>query len=239
MEQRIALVLGGTSGVGLATARQLRERGTEVHVAGRDKRRVDAAVQSVEGLIGHQADATDPAALTELLDAIGPLDWLVVTLSGGEGMGPLAELDLSALRRAFDAKFWAHLTAIKAALPRLTADGSITLVGAITARSSMPGTAGLSALNAAVEGLVRPLAVELAPIRVNAVSPGFVDTPWWSSMPDDARREYFAAAAAKLPTGRIASAEDVAEVVTLAATNPNVTGTVLETDGGSKLVSMA
>jgi NAD(P)-dependent dehydrogenase (short-subunit alcohol dehydrogenase family) len=239
MAQRNALVLGGTSGIGLATARQLRDRGAVVHIAGRDKRKLDAIAATDVDLIGHQADATNPAALDELVDAIGQVDWLVVTLSGAEGVGPVADLDLVVLRRAFDAKFWPHLTAIKAILPRLTADGSITLVSATTARQGMPGTAGVAALNAAIEGLVRPLAVELAPIRVNAVSPGFVDTPWWSGMPEDARREYFAAAAAKLPNRRIATAEDVAEAVVLAATNPNVTGTVLETDGGSRLVSMA
>ena len=239
MTQRTALVLGGTSGVGLATARQLRVRGALVHIASRDKRKLDAIAATDVDLTGHQADATDPAALNELVDAIGPIDWLVVTLSGSEGVGPVADLDLAALRRAFDAKFWPYLAAVQAILPRLTADGSITLVSAVTARQGMPGTAGISALNAAVEGLVRPLAVELAPVRVNAVSPGFVDTPWWSAMPEDARREYFAEAATKLPNRRIATAADVAEAVVLAVTNPNITGTVLETDGGSRLVSMA
>lgn len=239
MAQRNALVLGGTSGIGLAAARQLRDRGAVVHIAGRDKRKIDAIAATDVDLIGHQIDATDPVALDQLVDAIGSVDWLVVTLSGAEGLGPIADLDLAALRRAFDAKFWPHFATIKAVLPRLTADGSITLVSATTARQGMPGTAGVAALNAAIEGLVRPLAVELAPIRVNAVSPGLVDTPWWSGMPEEARREYFAAAAAKLPNRRIATAEDVAEAVVLAATNPNITGTVLETDGGSRLVSMA
>jgi NAD(P)-dependent dehydrogenase (short-subunit alcohol dehydrogenase family) len=82
------------------------------------------------------------------------------------------------------------------------------------------------------------LAVELAPIRVNAVSPGVVDTPWWSGMPDEARAAYFAQAEQALPIGRIATAEDVAEAVVLAAVNPNLTGTVIESDGGARLVSL-
>jgi NAD(P)-dependent dehydrogenase (short-subunit alcohol dehydrogenase family) len=142
------------------------------------------------------------------------------------------------LRRAFDAKFWGHITTIRAALPHLAPTGSITLLSAITARAGMPGTAGVAALNGAVEALVKPLATELAPIRVNGVSPGLVDTAWWSGMPDDARQAYFAQAAQSLPARRIATADDVAEVVVLAATNANITGTVIETDGGARLVSM-
>jgi NAD(P)-dependent dehydrogenase (short-subunit alcohol dehydrogenase family) len=232
------LVVGGTSGIGLATAHRLHRLGDTVHIVGRDKQRLDAAVAGEPGLIGHLADGGDPAAIGAVIAAIGRIDRLIVTLSGTDGPGPIAGLDLDRLRRAFDEKFWAHLVVIQAALPRLAPTGSITLLGAITARAGMPGTAGIAALNGAVESLVKPLAVELAPVRVNAVSPGFVDTPWWSGLPDGDRRAYFAQAAGALPARRIASADDVAEVVALAATNPNLTGTVLETDGGARLVSL-
>jgi NAD(P)-dependent dehydrogenase (short-subunit alcohol dehydrogenase family) len=103
----------------------------------------------------------------------------------------------------------------------------------------MPGTAGIAAVNGAVEALVKPLAFELAPIRVNAVSPGVVDTPWWSGMPDAVKRDYFAQTAAVLPAGRIATADDVAQAVVLAATNANTTGAIIETDGGARLVSVS
>jgi NAD(P)-dependent dehydrogenase (short-subunit alcohol dehydrogenase family) len=102
----------------------------------------------------------------------------------------------------------------------------------------MPGTAGVGAINAAVEALVKPLAAELAPRRVNAVSPGFVDTPWWSGMPAADRRAYFEYAAGVLPARQIAQPEEVAEAVVLAATNRNITGTVIETDGGARLVTV-
>jgi NAD(P)-dependent dehydrogenase (short-subunit alcohol dehydrogenase family) len=238
MAERIALVVGGTSGIGLATARRLLDRGAFVHVVGRDQARLDALAATDPALIGHRADGTDPAAITAVTRAIGTIDWLIVTLSGSEGPGPIATLDLAMLRRAFDAKFWGHLTTIQAALPHLAPDGSITLLGAITARTAMPGTAGIAAVNGAVEALVRPLAAELAPIRVNGVSPGLVDTPWWSALPADAREAYFAQAAAALPTRRVATADDVAETVVLAATNPNLTGTIIESDGGARLVAL-
>ncbi|HEV7712752.1 MAG TPA: SDR family oxidoreductase, partial [Asanoa sp.] len=179
MAERIALVVGGTSGIGLATARRLLDRGAFVHVVGRDQARLDALAATDPALIGHRADGADGPAITAVARAIGTIDWLIVTLSGSEGPGPIATLDLAMLRRAFDAKFWGHLTTIQAALPHLAPDGSITLLGAITARTAMPGTAGIAAVNGAVEALVRPLAAELAPIRVNGVSPGLVDTPWW------------------------------------------------------------
>jgi len=152
---------------------------------------------------------------------------------------PIADLDLGVLRRAFDAKFWGHVTTIQATLPYLAPAGSITLLGAITARAAMPGTAGIAEINGAVEALVRPLAAELGPIRVNGVSPGLVDTPWWDGLPEDARRSYFTQAAQQLPARRIATADDIADAVVLAATNPNLTGTIIETDGGARLVSMS
>jgi NAD(P)-dependent dehydrogenase (short-subunit alcohol dehydrogenase family) len=238
MSDHIALVVGGTSGIGLATARQLSAAGAQVHIAARGKERLDQIAATDPALIGHQADGGDSGAIGGVAETIGHIDWLIITLGGSEGPGPIGDLDLRMLRRAFDAKFWGHLTTIQAALPHLAEDGSITLLGAITAQAGMPGTAGIAALNGAVEALVKPLAVELAPIRVNGVSPGFVDTPWWSGFPDDARRAYFAQAAAALPTRRIATADDVAASVVLVATNPNLTGTIIQSDGGARLVSV-
>ena len=239
MTGRTALVAGGTSGIGLATARLLNAAGATVHIAGRSKERLDTVSSSDPELIGHQADGGDFVAVAAVADAIGTIDWLVITLSGNEGPGPIASLDLDMLRRAFDAKFWGHITTVQAVLPRLASSGSITLLGAVTARAGMPGTAGIAAINGAVEALVRPLAVELAPIRVNAISPGVVDTPWWSAIPADAREAYFAQAAKVLPARHVATAEDVAEVVAMAAANPNLTGTIIEADGGARLVTLA
>ncbi len=233
-----ALVVGGSSGIGLATARRLHALGARVHIVGRGKERLDEVAITDPELTGHQADGGLRAEIGEVAEAIGSVDWLIITLSGTEGPGPIGDLDLDMLRRAFDAKFWGHITTIQAALPHLTPTGSITLLGAITAHAGMPGTAGIAAINGAVEALVKPLAAELAPIRVNGVSPGFVDTPWWSGLPDDARQAFFAQAAQVLPARRVATADDIADVVVLAATNANLTGTIIEADGGARLVSL-
>lgn len=237
-----SLIIGGTSGIGLAVAEQLAGRGHQVHIAGRNPERVRAAQERVEhaggsGQLGHVLDAADAQAVDALAAEIAPIHHLVITLAGSGGAGPLADLPVEDLRQAFEEKYWPTVTALRAALPHVAPDGSITLVGAATARAAMPGTAGIGSLNAAVEGLIQPLAAELAPMRVNAVSPGYVDTPWWDGLDAETRAAFFKQAADGLPTKRIATAADIAEAIVLLATNPNITGTVLETDGGARLTA--
>ena len=235
----LALVVGGSSGIGLATARLLADRGAQVHVTGRNAGRLDEVRRLDDRLHAHQADGTSDADMRALCTQLDRIDWLVLAMSGGAGAGPIADLDAAILREAFEAKFWGHFTSLQAALPHLALAGSVTFVSAGSARASIPGTAGLAAVNGALESMVRPLAVELAPRRVNAVSPGLVDTPWWDAMPDDVRSAYFTQAAAMLPVRKVATAKDVAESVVLVETNPNMTGTVIECDGGARLVSLA
>jgi NAD(P)-dependent dehydrogenase (short-subunit alcohol dehydrogenase family) len=231
------LIIGGTSGIGLATAELLSRRGDTVHVAARRPGRLPDTGEFVNDGRAHTLDANDAAAVRALCDKIGPIDRLIITVAGSGGAGALSELSIDSLRHAFDEKYWPTLTALQASLIHLRQDASITLLGAITARSAMPGTAGIGSLNAAVEGLVQPLAAELAPIRVNAVSPGYVDTPWWDALPADDRAAIFSQVAGQLPTRRIATASDLADAVALLATNSNITGTVLEADGGAHLAA--
>ena len=239
MPHRTAAVIGGSSGIGLVTAAILSRRGATVHIVGRDQARLEAAAAAHPDLVVHRADAANRSEIAQAFEEIGTIDWLIVAASGAEGAGALVDLDLAVLRRAFEGKFWPYVTSIQSALPHLAPDGSVTLVGAISARTGIPGSAGLASVNGAVESLVKPLAVELGPIRVNAVSPGIVDTPWWDGVPGDQREAYFEQAARTLPVGRIASADDVAECVAIAATNPNLTGTVIECDGGARLATPA
>jgi len=238
--QRI-VVIGGSAGIGEATARDFAAQGAAVVITGRSKDRLDQAARR----IGHpvevaELDATDRGALDAFFATTGTIDHLILTASpGAAGAGPFASLDEAALRQAFDGKFFAQVKAIQAALPRLRADGSVTIVSAASARAAFPGTAGLAAVNGALETMVAPLAVELAPLRVNAVSPGFIDTHWWHIMPEEQRREYFGAVAAVTPVRRIGRAQDVAEAIVYLAGASFVTGTVLECTGGSNLTAAA
>ena len=185
-------------------------------------------------------DATDRAALDAFFAAAETIDHLVLAASpGAVGVGPIADLDESALRQAIDGKFFAHVKAIQAALPRLRSDGSITIISAVSARVGFAGTVGLAAANGALEAIVRPLAVELAPLRVNAVSPGVIDTPWWAGLPEDQRRAYFDTVAAATPVRRVGQPEDVADAVVYLAGAGFVSGTVLECTGGAHLTAGA
>jgi NAD(P)-dependent dehydrogenase (short-subunit alcohol dehydrogenase family) len=233
-DQRV-VIIGASAGIGEATARAFAARGAEVTIAGRSKERLDQAAQRIgEPVRVAELDATSRADLDGCLAAAGPVDHLVLAASpGAVGVGPIAGLDEAALRQAFDGKFFAHVNAIQAALPHLRADGSVTIISAASARAAFAGTAGLAAANGALEAMVAPLAVELAPLRVNAVSPGVIDTQWWDGMPADQRRAYFEAVAAVTPVRRVGQPEDVAGAVVYLAGAGFVTGAVLECTGGS------
>lgn len=234
------LIAGGSSGVGLSTARLLIQCGATVVVNGRDRMKLE----SVQRQLGAQAsvaafDAANAEDRRRALAEIGKFDHLVVALSGGKGAGPFAQVTQADVRSGFDAKFWSHFALAQESLPYLSASGSITFVSAISARAANPGTAGLAAINSAIEGLVKPLAVELRPRRINAVSPGVVDTPWWNWMPKDQKLSAFAKFAAATPAGRVGKPEDIAQSIVFLIGNSFMTGCVLECDGGLRLVGQS
>lgn len=170
------VVMGGSSGIGEATAKLFATRGAEVVITGRDQAKLAHAQTATGASKAEVVDGTVPDAVTAFFARLGPFDHLVLSLSGGKGAGPFGQLDLGELRAGFEAKFWAYVQILQAALPTLRV--SATLVSAGSARAALAGTSGLAAINGALEAMVAPLAAELAPIRVNAVSPGVIDTPW-------------------------------------------------------------
>jgi NAD(P)-dependent dehydrogenase (short-subunit alcohol dehydrogenase family) len=221
------VIMGGTAGIGLATAEQLTAAGAEVTVTGRDA----AKAAAVQGRVKHaeQLDGTDAAKVAEFFERTGRIDHLVLAFSpGGGGVGPLRELPVETFRRAFEGKLFGYIHAIQHA----QVSGSITLISAASARAAMPGTAALAAANGAIERMVAPLAAELAPVRVNAVSPGVIDTDWWSFLDEDTRRAQFESIASGLPMQRVGTAADVADAIVYLIGATYVTGTVLAVDGG-------
>ena len=221
-----AVFIGGSSGIGLAAATRAVSEGWDVTIMSRDPSRADIRAAKVE------LDVTDADAVSRTFAELGPIDHLVSSTVARAG-GPAKELDLDAARRAFEAKLWGPFAAIQAADVR----GSIVLVSGAAASTPMRGGSSTAAVNGAVEALVRTLAVELAPVRVNAVSPGIIDTPTWSAMPAEDRSALFGHLAEVLPARRIGQPEDVAEAIWLLLTNGFITGTVVPVDGGHRLAA--
>jgi NAD(P)-dependent dehydrogenase (short-subunit alcohol dehydrogenase family) len=231
------VVIGGSSGMGLAAVEQFARDGAEVIAVARNRERLDAAVAPLAGAVQARAlDGGDRQALDALFAATGPVDHVVLSLSGGEGGGEFRTLDLAALRRGFEAKFWAQIEAAQASVPALRAGGSLTFITSISARMANPGTAGLAAINGAIEAMIGALARELAPLRVNAVSPGVIDTAWWDRVPAAWRDQVFAEQRRASPVGRLGQPQDVAHAIRFLIENPLMTGAIVECDGGMRLL---
>lgn len=229
------VVIGGTSGIGLATAQAAKDVGAHVVIAGRDKEKLELALAGLGAEArGETLDASDRTALEAFFVRTGQIDHLVVAASGGVGAGPFAGLRRGDLARGFDAKFWVQWQSAQAALPYLAQNGSITFVTSVSARIGNPGTSGLAAINGALAAMVLPLAHELGPVRVNAVSPGVIDTAWWDRYPEEFKRNTFAQISATAPVRRVGRQEEVADAIVFLVGNDYVTGVILDVDGGMR-----
>jgi NAD(P)-dependent dehydrogenase (short-subunit alcohol dehydrogenase family) len=235
--QRV-VIIGGSSGIGLATARILAEAGANVVIAGRQREKVDQALATLEGSVtGEVVDATSREEIQNFFRHIGPFDHLVLTLASNFGAGEFRTLDFDQLRRAFETKFWPQLIAAQTSLDFLRKDGSLTIVSAITAHTAFAGASGFAAVNGALEAMVPTLALELQPLRVNAVSPGGIATPFWDELPSEAREAFFAQSAAITPVKRFGRPENVAQVIAMLIDNSFITSTIIDCDGGARIRS--
>lgn len=230
------VILGGTSGIGLATAKAFLDQSAQVIIASRSVSKLNEAKQSLGGNVeGIEIDFRSEEKAAEFFSTVGKFDHLVVT--AGEGaMGHFSELPVASAKEAFDSKFWGQYITVRSALPYLNNESSITLTSGVYGVRPPQGATTLAAINSAIEGLVRGLSVDLAPIRVNVVSPGIVDTPLYAGMPDDQRQALFNDIAQQLPVGRVAKPEDIADTYVYLAKNGFTTGTAVLIDGGARLV---
>jgi len=222
------VVAGGSSGIGLAAVELLNDRGPIVIVVGRDAEKLKKVKDTYPGVHTSIVDAADRKSLDAFFKETGNFDHLIITLSGGKGAGSFKELNLDHLGEGFAAKFFPQLHTMQAALPYLHQGSSITLVTAISARARIPGTSGLAAINGALEAMIPTLAKEFKPIRVNAVSPGVVDTAWWKFPDEETKWKTFVEYEKKIPAGRVAKAVDIAEILVFLTTSEFITGSVIE-----------
>ncbi|MBC6457053.1 SDR family oxidoreductase [Actinomadura sp. HBU206391] len=234
--QRV-VVLGGTSGIGLATAEAAARQGAVLTVASSRRASVDHALTRLpDGCDGRVVDLTDARAVGRLFDDLGEFSHLVYTAGEPLALMPLDTLDLDAARNFFELRCFGALGAVRAALPYLRKDGSVTLTTGTAKDRPGTGWAVAAGVCGAMEALTKALAVELAPIRVNVVSPGFVRSPLWSGMGEEERERMYAEAGAASPVGRVGEVEDIARAYVFLMTEPFATGTVLTVDGGNLLV---
>ncbi|MGH8159204.1 MAG: SDR family oxidoreductase [Rhodanobacter sp.] len=238
---RVAVV-GGTRGIGLAIAECAQAHEAIVTIGGRDaKRRREAlAALNDKNVAALQLDATDDESVDSFFATTGPVDHLVVSIAGEEGQPvPFLETDTDRLREHFDRTFWASFRSVKAfarQAPR-TATSSIVLISGGLSRRPMVGKSAYTMSQWAIEGLARSLVGEVAPVRVNVLVPGLVESPRWDFLPPAERSAFFEIAAASLPTGFIAGTSAIATAAVELMANRYISGSTLVVDGGWTAVS--
>ena len=234
MDGMNVVVIGGTSGIGLATAISSAQRGATVFAAGRSLDKIEACQASYPDIQFRQVDTHDPEGLSALFSEAGPIHHLVGAATGATRTnGPFMSQTDEQFRAAFD-KFWGYTHVVRQGVPHLVEDASITLVSGTPARKCNPGMISVSCTGCAVEGFVRALTPELAPIRINGVAPGIIDTPMFDHF-GEKKAATLDAIGANFPLGRVGQPEEVAEAILLCMSNNYMTGVVIDVDGGALL----
>ncbi len=233
---KTVVVLGGSSGIGLATAVAAQAEGAEVLITGRDAERLAHA----RGVLGDkirvgQFDAAHEKPTRDFFESIPHIDHIFSTVGTLVHDAKLAP-SRAELRPAMGVRFWAALYACKYGAPRIRSGGSLVFMSGTAARRPLAGAAVASASCGAVESFARAMVLDLAPIRVNVIQPGYIDTPLFDGLLGAQRDEILRAAGAKLPVGRIGRAEEIADAVLILMKNGYVNGTMLTVDGGGLLV---
>jgi NAD(P)-dependent dehydrogenase (short-subunit alcohol dehydrogenase family) len=230
---KTVLVVGRGSGIARAVALQARSAGARVVVAGRDRVKLAAAYDD-SGITAEVLDITDDNSIAALADRLGAVDHVVSTASA-RARGKLVDLQRENLLLSFDTKVIGPTMLAKYFAPQINPGGSIVLFSGVHAFKLNVGYLGVGITNGAVDFLTRWLAVELAPIRVNAISPGVIDTGAWDSLGDEGKRAYFEHISSRNPARRIGTTQDIAEAAVFAMTNGFLTGVTLKVDGGEPL----
>jgi NAD(P)-dependent dehydrogenase (short-subunit alcohol dehydrogenase family) len=230
------VLIGGSGGMGLETARRARSEGAGVILTGRDPGRLERAAADVGALSTAAFDATDPAALDRYFSGLpGPIDHVMVT-AGGPYYALLADLDRDRAHRDFDEHLWLAVAIAQHAVGRVRPGGTLLFVGGTGGRARGPGLSLIAAATAALPALIANLALEVAPVRVNLIAAGFVDTPLSASLLGDgleARRDQLRAT---LPIGRVVGPADIAALAVHIMVNTALTGATYDIDGGQQLI---
>ncbi|MGR5062385.1 SDR family oxidoreductase [Photobacterium sp. DNB22_13_2] len=218
-DKTVYVVIGGTSGIGAELAKQLQNESTTVHVASRKT-----------GL-----DINDEQSVYHYFESIGAFDHLIITAGSYAPSGKVIDVDISQAKTAFDTKFWGAINTTKQAARYIKQGGTITLTSGMLSRKVVASNYVKTAINAAIEAVTKVLAKELAPIRVNAVSPGLTKTEAYQDMSEEDKNAMYQRAQNALPVSKVGQASDIASAYRLLINNTYMTGTVIDVDGGALL----
>ena len=238
LQEKRVVVIGGTSGIGLAVARAAIDEGASVVVGSSSASKVNAIKDRLPGAEALVVDVKDEASVAAFFERVDALDHLVFTAGDWARMGggALEGLDVAQAASQFAVRFWGAVTAVKHAKKRLREGGSVTLTDGMIAHRPRKGAAISSAMAGAIEHLTRALSVELSPIRVNAVCPGLIRTEIWNLIPEDQREERFKRMTERLLVKRIGEPSEAAEAYLYLMRGGYTTGQVLRVDGGQSAI---
>jgi NAD(P)-dependent dehydrogenase (short-subunit alcohol dehydrogenase family) len=237
LQNKRVVILGGSSGIGLAVAQQTASHGAQVVIASSNLERLQQAVKSIGGeALGQVVDVSDEYALENFFTKLGPFDHLVFTAGDSLCVRELSTVDLGEARSAFELRFWAALAAVKYGSSNIRKGGSVVLTTGVAGQRPLKGWVVVASVCGTIEALTRALAIELAPIRVNAVSPGVLRTNLWQNMSADQREHLYDSVGKSLPVGRVGEAHDVAQAYLFLMQEGFSTGQTIVVDGGTVLV---
>jgi len=232
---RKAIVLGGTSGIGLAATRQLETAGASVVACSRSGSNLESAKEQTGSNVSfRQVDVLDRAGLADLFEEEAPFDILVNGATGGaRTSGPFLEMDLDGFQGSFR-KLWGYTNSVRLGTQYLPEDGAIVLVSGYPARKSNPGSSAISTVGNAVEGFVRAIAPEIVPRRINVVCPGVIDTPMFPQEGEN-RDVFLQRATSRMLIPRAGTADEVASAIIFLIQNDYMTGSTIDVEGGALL----
>ena len=236
-ENKQVVIVGGSSGIGLAVGEEAASQGADVVIVSSSAERVQEAIKSIGGAArGQVVDVSDEKAVESFFTNLGAFDHLVFTAGDTLQLNELAKTDLKQARRAFELRYWSALATVKYGSPQIRKGGSIVLTTGVAGRRPHSGWVIAASVCGTIEALTRALAVELAPIRVNAVSPGVVRTNLWQNMRSEDREQLFESVGKRLPVGRVGEAHDIAQAYLFLMQEGFSTGQTVVVDGGTVLV---
>jgi NAD(P)-dependent dehydrogenase (short-subunit alcohol dehydrogenase family) len=231
------VVLGGSAGIGLATAQAAAADGAAVIIVSSNPERINKALATLPDTAqGFSIDLRDETAVRDFFNRTGAFDHLVFTAGGPFPFGQVADFSTAGMQEAFQLRFLGAMNAVKYAGPHILPGGSVVLTTGIASLRPQKGWAAGACICGAMDGLTRVLAMELAPIRVNAVSPGIVKTELWAGMAAADREAMYAQAAAALPVGRVGETADIAQTYLYLMKEGFSTGQIIVVDGGAVMV---